>query len=100
MFGGRAGDDDFLSSVEYFDPDILSWVISDEVELPGGSAFFQHCMLKINDSLAFLTGGNKDGAGDEFVTAETYFLNLVHDTPFFIFSLGPMIGKLLIAGHF
>ncbi len=69
--------------MEYYDPNTLSWVISDEVELPGGSAFFQHCMLKINDSLAIQAGGYKDGVGDEFVTDEAYFLDLVHNNTVF-----------------
>ncbi len=75
MFGGRSGSDSFSSTAESLDPASLSWGLYDDLAMPGGSSFFQHCMVKVNDSLAFMAGGYKDGV--ETYSDEAYLLDLV-----------------------
>ena len=75
MFGGRSGSDSFSSTAESLDPASLSWGLYDDLAMPGGSSFFQHCMVKVNDSLAFMAGGYKDGV--DTYSDEAYLLDLV-----------------------
>ncbi len=75
MFGGRSGSDAFSSTAESLDPSSLSWGLFDDLAMPGGSSFFQHCMVKVNASLAFMAGGYKDGV--DTYSDEAYLLDLV-----------------------
>jgi hypothetical protein len=65
---GGTEDQEYFSTVEYFDGN--KWTIDQNIKLP--EALADHCMVKLNNSLLMLIGGENS---EQNLTSRTWFLN-------------------------